>query len=114
MLPKILAKFGVPNKIISLLKVSHANFVLKFTVDDVTQSLDCIIGVKQGDILGPISFTFFTAAVMITWKASYNTPLCNADAMLTGHSYLDYGESFPVLESEYADDRYISILCKCF
>ena len=51
---------------------------------------------------------------MITWKASYNTPLYNADAMLTGHSYLDYGESFPVLESEYADDRYISILCKCF
>ena len=41
---KILAKFGVPNKLIRLLKVLRATFVAKFTVDDVTQSLDCIIG----------------------------------------------------------------------
>ena len=34
MLWKILAKFGVPNKIINLLKILHANFVVKFTVDD--------------------------------------------------------------------------------
>ena len=36
MLWKILAKFGVPNKLISLLKVLHANFVIKFTINDVT------------------------------------------------------------------------------
>ena len=72
MLWKILAKFGAPNELTSLLKVLHASFVVKFTVDDVTLLLDCIIGVKQGDILGPILFTFFIAAVMITWKASCN------------------------------------------
>ena len=44
----------IPNKLIGILKVLHANFVVKFTVDDVTQSLDCIICVKQGDILGPM------------------------------------------------------------
>ena len=36
MLWKILAKFGVLNKLISLLKVLHANFVIKFTINDVT------------------------------------------------------------------------------
>ena len=75
MLWKILAKFGVPNKITSSLKVLHANFVLKFTVNYVTQSLDCINDVKQGDILGPILFTFFIAVVMITWKVIISTYL---------------------------------------
>ena len=73
---KILPKFGVPNKLMSLLKVLHANFVVRFTIDDVTQSLDCIISVKQGDILGVILFTFFIAAMMITWRASCNIPVC--------------------------------------
>ena len=59
----------------SLLNVLHANFVVKSTVDDVTQSLDCIFGVKQGDIFGPKLFAFFTAAVMITWKASCSIPV---------------------------------------
>ena len=68
--------FGVPNKIITSLKVLDANFIVKFTVDDVTKSLDCIIGVEEGDILGPIFFTFFIAAVMIYWKASCNIPVC--------------------------------------
>ena len=55
---KIFAKFGVANKIINLFKFFHANFVVKFTVDDVTQSLDCITSVKQGDIFGSILESF--------------------------------------------------------
>ena len=106
MLWKYLAKFSLPNKIISLLKVLHANFIVKFIVDYVTESLDCVIGVKEGD--GPILFTFLIAAVMITWKAFCNIPVCifrsKMDATLTGCSYRAYGESFPVLDSEYADD----------
>lgn len=70
------------------MQVLHANVVVKFTVDDVTESLDCIIGVKQDDILGPILFTFLIAAVMITWKTSCNNLICmfrfQMDA--TGHS----------------------------
>ena len=88
MLWKVLAKFSVPNKIISSLKVLHANFLVTFTFDDVTQSPDCLISVKQGDILGPISFTFFIASVIFTWKASCNIPVCmlrsKMDATLTG------------------------------
>ena len=34
----ILAKFGVPSKVISLLKVLHSDFKVKFTVDEITQT----------------------------------------------------------------------------
>ena len=112
MIWEILAKFDIPNKIIRLMKVLHANFVVKFTVDDVTQCLDCIICVKQGHIFGPILLKFFIAAVMITWKASCNIPICMSrsmmDATLTGRSYRVYGKSFPVLGSKYADDTAIN------
>ena len=40
MLWKILSKFGVPEKLINLLKALHTNFVVTFTVDDVTQIMD--------------------------------------------------------------------------
>ena len=73
---EILKRFGVPNKLISLLKTLHNNFEVKFTADENTHTIPCTIGVKQGDILGPILFTFFLAAVMITWRATTNIPLC--------------------------------------
>ena len=104
----ILARFGVPPKLISLLKALYANFKVKFTVDEVTQTLECIIGVIQGDILGPILFTFFIAAVMITWKVDCDIPACafktKMDVILTGRSYQANGEEFALLDSEYADD----------
>ena len=104
----ILTKFGVPKKLISLLKALHKDFKVKFTVDEITQTLNCIIGVKQGDILGPILFTFFIAAVMITWRTLCNIPACifrsKMDVTMTGRSYRAYGEEFPVQDSEYADD----------
>ena len=106
MLREILAKFGQIS-----CKALHANFNVKFTVDYVTQSVHCIIGVKQGDIRAPILFTFFIAAVMITWKASCKISVCmfrsKMDATLAGCSYWANGESFPVLDSEYADDTAI-------
>ena len=68
----VLTKFGVSKKLVDLLRASHNDFKVKFTVDDVISTIACAIGVKQGDILGPILFTFFIAAVMITWKATNN------------------------------------------
>ena len=68
----ILEKFGVPAKLIRLLKCLHNNFTVKFSIDEVTHTLICSIGVKQGDILGPILFNFYLAAVMITWRALYD------------------------------------------
>ena len=59
---------GHSSEIGNLLKCLHKRVEVKFSVDGIIHTLLSIIGVKQGDILGPIQFLFFTAAVMITWK----------------------------------------------
>ena len=95
-------------KLICLVKALHLDFTVKFTVNGVENILGTIIGVKQGDILAPILFTFFIAAAMITWKLVYDFPVCifrtNQDVMLTGRKYDTMGEDLPLLDSEYADD----------
>ena len=65
----VLSKFGVPPKLIRLLQSLHAHVEVTFTVNEITHVIECIIGVKQGDILGPILFTFYLAAIVITWRA---------------------------------------------
>ena len=59
LLRTILIKFGLPKKLVDLLRALHIDFKVKFTVDDVISTIACVIGVEQGDILGPILFTFF-------------------------------------------------------
>ena len=107
----ILRKFGVLPKLVSLLESLHEHVYVKFNVDSVGHVITCIIGVKQGDILGPILFTFFMAAVMITWRITYAGPLClfrsKRDFIMTGRSYRAYGDEFPLSDSEYADDAAI-------
>ena len=68
-------------------------------------------GVKQGDILGPMLFTFYLTAIMISWRAKYDRPLClyhtKMDDVLTGRAHLTQGEEFSVPDSQYADDTAI-------
>ena len=81
---------------------------VKFTVDDVTHSIKSGIGVKQGDILGPILFTIFIAAIMISWRVSHDRPLClfysKKDFILTGRRAKSKETQFAFEDSEYADD----------
>ena len=105
---EVMIKQGVPPKLVSLLRSLHTTVKVKFEHEGVTQTLDSIIGVKQGDLLGPDLFTFFMAAVMKTWRSSYSYSLCcvntKADFQLTGHKPTDKGIESSVPDSEYADD----------
>jgi len=104
----VLSKLGVPDKVIRLLKALHVDYKVKFTVDGVTKHIQSIVGVKQGDILGPILFTVLLAAIMISWNKVCNIPVCvfrtKEDLKLTGRNFRATGEDLPLQDSEYADD----------
>ncbi|XP_066921310.1 uncharacterized protein [Clytia hemisphaerica] len=73
---EVLYIFGVPDKLVRLLKSLHANVEVKFVVNDITKRIESIIGVKQGDILGPLLFIFYLAAVMISWRTTHTREVC--------------------------------------
>ena len=111
-----LSKLGVHDKMLRLLKALHTNYEVKFTFDGVTRYIRSIVGVKQGDILGPILFTFFLAAIMISWNCVSNVPVCvfrsKEDLKLTGRNFRVTGEDVPLQDSEYADDTGLLFECR--
>ena len=106
---EVLNIFGVPDKLLRLLKALHANVEVKFVVNDITKRIESIIGVKQGDILGPLLFIFYLAAVMISWRTTHTREVCifhtKFDDILTGRRpSTKKCEQFSLPDSEYADD----------
>eukprot|EP00966_Prymnesium_polylepis_P149188 3446786-Prymnesium_polylepis.1 len=101
-------KYGVPPKLVDLLIALHKTVHVKFEIDGVTQILLSIIGVKQGDLLGPGLFTFLIAAIMETWRSEHSYDLCafrsRDDSTLTGRLPGTAGDDFTVTDSEFADD----------
>ena len=104
----VLLRYGVPRKLVTLLKAMHKKVLVQFDVDGVLKTLEAIIGVKQGDLLGPQLFTFFIAAVMETWRSSstheFPTFRSRPDYQMTGRRSTARGDEFSISDLEYADD----------
>ena len=63
---------------------------------------------KQGNLLGPDLFLFLICAIMESWHATHDYPMCEMrsarDFVLNGRRSTARGEDFSVPDSEYADD----------
>ena len=105
---RVLKKFGVPPKLIRLLTSLHDSVHVNFETSGITKSFRNTIGVKQGDTLGPLLFTFYIAAIFNSWRETTTTSPCifktSQDFKLTGRNHKNQGELFLIRDSEYADD----------
>ena len=87
----ILSKFGVPKKLVYVLKALHSSFSVKIDNDLITEPINNNVGVKQGDILGPTVFTFVITSTISSWRDTCSATrcvfMCKNDSQMTGRSY---------------------------
>jgi Reverse transcriptase (RNA-dependent DNA polymerase) len=119
---KILDRYGVPEKMVKVLKKLHNNVQYIMQIGKKTTKVVSTCGVKQGDNLGPILFIYLIQAVSTTldkkWKFSTpdfrwhgektdnngnTTPKYNP-SLGKGTSHLTQGERFLFWKSYYVDD----------
>ena len=104
----LLLRQGVSPKLVDLLKALHATVKVKFEIEGIIITLLSIIGVKQGDLLGPLLFTFFIQAIMSSWRDLHSYDLCifrtRDDFKMTGRATTTSGDELSFTDSEYADD----------
>jgi hypothetical protein len=73
---KILARLGIPPKMIVVLQKLYAKVTYHMNVDGRKKSFEITCGVKQGNNLGPILFLFMIQAISTTMdkKWDFKTP----------------------------------------
>ena len=72
---KIFKFFGIPPKFIRLIIALH-RIIVQLSIDGAEAEIESIIGVKQGDVLGPIIFIIYMVDLTNTWKQKEDTSPC--------------------------------------
>ena len=73
---RVLEKYGVPEKLMRLLRALHQDVTVKFEAEGDVHVVICSIGVEQGDILAPGLFIILMVTVMTSWRATSDQPHC--------------------------------------
>jgi hypothetical protein len=111
----VVERSGAPPTVLLVLRALHEKADVKFNADGVEQTLPSKIGVKQGDILGPVLFLFLVAGFQMAWRTVRTTtpptPSTKPDGVLdtvrrqSGGSEGRVGaDQVRLLETLYADD----------
>ena len=113
----VLAKFGIPAKLIALIKALHSGCKVKIRIGETDVEIDNTAGVKQGDTLAPILFIIFFQLAMEVVEIHLNnanlgkpTFRTKQDDVMTGRDCKIGGRSkrncleFTMRESFFADD----------
>ena len=83
-------KFGIPPKFIRLIIALH-HIIVQFSTNGTEVEIESIIGVKQGDVLGPIIFIIYMVALTNTRKQKEDTSPClfrsKQDSIITGRRH---------------------------
>ena len=110
---RVLKKFGVPVKMVTMVKNMYTGCIVKVDVGENEFSISATAGVKQGDNLAPVLFLIYIQAVLQTLddkfpdreKLSFATKF---DHILHGRKYNVKKDLtlFEIGESLYADDAF--------
>jgi len=66
LLYQILAKYGLPNELIKVIKKMYSNCKVKLSIGKADKEIDYETGVQQGDNMAPTLFLFMMQAIMET------------------------------------------------
>ena len=87
----ILKKFGIPERLVTLIQHLHTNVKVKLKVGDADVVFNATIGVKQGDNMAPVLFLFYIQAAIESMDRNWPVPkpefYFKADSQLTGRPY---------------------------
>ena len=110
---RVLAKFGVPPKMVQMIENMYTNCIVKVEVGKDEFVINATAGVKQGDNLAPVLFLIYIQAVLETLDEKF--PQRNKLVFATKFDHIIHGRNYKVKkgvkvfeigESLYADDAY--------
>jgi hypothetical protein len=110
---RVLAKFGVPPKMVKVIESMYSNCIVKMEIGEDDHDIKATAGVKQGDNLAPVLFLIYIQAVLETLDKKF--PGRKKLPFATRFDHIIHGARwratkgvtlFEIGESLYADDAF--------